>query len=87
VRQPHSKLSSPLERDTDKLRRIQPVCTAPATIMMYDERQETSQEARRAALLRALAIVQRYQDQNWRRLRVNDICTDIKRLLTEEANR
>jgi len=55
--------------------------------MTHDERQETSQEARRAALLRAIAIVQRYQDQNWRRLRVNDICADIRRLLTEEANR
>ena len=55
--------------------------------MTHDERQETSQEVTRAALLRAVAIVQRYQDQNWRRLRVNDICTDIKRLLKEEASR
>jgi hypothetical protein len=67
------------------------VRAAPATIMTYDERQATSeemsQEVRRAAMLWALAIVQRYQDQNWRRLRVNDICTDIKRLLKEEADR
>ena len=37
--------------------------------------------------MRAVAIVQRYQDENWRRLRVNDICTEIKRLLKEEAAR
>ena len=77
----------PLEHGNDKLRRIQPVAAPPVTIMTHDERQETSQEVTRAALLRAVAIVQRYQDQNWRRLRVNDICTDIKRLLKEEANR
>jgi hypothetical protein len=46
---------------------------------------EERQEVKREALMRALAIVQRYQDANWRRLRVNDICTDIKRLLHEEA--
>ncbi len=46
---------------------------------------EERQEVKREALMRALAIVQRYQDANWRRLRVNDICTDIKRLLQEEA--
>ena len=51
--------------------------------MTHDEREEV----RREALLRALAIVQRYQDENWRRLRVNDICTEIKRLLKEEAAR
>jgi hypothetical protein len=51
--------------------------------MTQDERQEV----RREALTRALAIVQRYQDENWRRLRVNDICTDLKRLIKEEANR
>jgi hypothetical protein len=44
-------------------------------------------EVRREALLRALALVQKYQDENWRRLRVNDICTDIKRLLREEVSR
>ena len=51
--------------------------------MTYEEREEVEREA----LLRALAIVQRYQDENWRRLRVNDICSDIKRLLNEEAVR
>jgi len=35
----------------------------------------------------AMAIVQQYQDENWRRLRVNDICSDIKRRLNEEAGR
>jgi hypothetical protein len=46
---------------------------------------EERKEVKREALLRALAIVQQYQDANWRRLRVNDICSDIKRLLHEEA--
>jgi hypothetical protein len=36
-------------------------------------------------LHRAIAIVQRYQNENWRRLRVNDICSDINRLLKAEA--
>jgi hypothetical protein len=49
--------------------------------------QEERDEIRRAALLRAVAIVQRYQDENWRRLRVNDICTELKRLIKEEAAR
>jgi hypothetical protein len=49
--------------------------------------QEERRELRRNALLRAVAIVQRYQDENWRRLRVNDICTDIKRLISDEAAR
>jgi hypothetical protein len=48
--------------------------------MTHEEREEVKREA----LLRALAIVQRYQDENWRRLRVNDICFDIKRLISEE---
>ena len=48
---------------------------------------EERQEVRRDALMRAMAIVQQYQDENWRRLRVNDICSDIKRLLNEEADR
>jgi hypothetical protein len=52
-----------------------------------EEWQEQRKQVRREALLRAIAIVQRYQDNNWRRLRVNDICTDIKRLLKEEAQR
>jgi hypothetical protein len=49
--------------------------------MTFEEREEVERET----LLRAIAIVQRYQDENWRRLRVNDICSDIKRLLNEEA--
>ena len=49
--------------------------------------QEEQDEVRREALMRAVAIVQRYQDENWRRLRVNDICTELKRLLKEEAAR
>jgi len=51
--------------------------------MTQDERDE----ARREGLLRALALVQRYQEENWRRLRVADICADIKRLINEEAAR
>jgi hypothetical protein len=57
--------------------------TAPTNVMTQDERQQV----RREALMRALAIVQRYQDENWRRLRVNDICADLKRLLKAEAAR
>ena len=57
--------------------------TAPTNVMTSDERQEV----RREALMRALAIVQRYQDENWRRLRVNDICADLKRLIKREAER
>jgi hypothetical protein len=44
-------------------------------------------EIRRQTLLRAVALVQRYQDENWRRLRVNDICTHIKRILHDEVSR
>jgi hypothetical protein len=57
--------------------------TQPAPVMTEDERQQV----RREALMRALAIVQRYQDENWRRLRVNDICADLKRLIKAEAAR
>jgi hypothetical protein len=57
--------------------------TAPTNVMTADERQAV----RREALMRALAIVQRYQDENWRRLRVNDICADLKRLIKHEAER
>ena len=49
--------------------------------------QEERDVVRREALLRAVAIVQRYQDENWRRLRVNDICTELKRLIKDEAAR
>jgi hypothetical protein len=54
---------------------------APASGLRADERQTVQREA----LMRAVAIVQRYQDENWRRLRVNDICSEIKRLIKEEA--
>ena len=46
---------------------------------------EEREQVERETLQRALAIVQKYQDENWRRLRVNDICSDIRRLLNEEA--
>jgi hypothetical protein len=55
--------------------------------MSSDLTHEQRQEVRRGALLRAAAIVQQYQDQNWRRLRVNDVCSDIRRLLAEEVAR
>jgi hypothetical protein len=48
---------------------------------MTDQERE---QVKREGLRRALAIVQRYQDENWRRLRVNDICFDLKRLISEE---
>ena len=48
---------------------------------MTDDEHE---QVKREGLRRALALVQRYQDENWRRLRVNDICFDIKRLISEE---
>jgi hypothetical protein len=47
--------------------------------------QDEREDVKREALMRAVAIVQQYQDENWRRLRVNDICSDIKRLLQAEA--
>jgi hypothetical protein len=49
--------------------------------------EEEQDDVKRQGLLRALALVQKYQNENWRRLRVNDICTEIKRLLKEEAER
>jgi hypothetical protein len=48
--------------------------------------QEGRDEVRREALMRAVAIVQRYQNENWRRLRVADICTQLKRLLEREVS-
>jgi hypothetical protein len=51
--------------------------------MTQDERDE----ARSEGLLRAFALVQRYEAQNWRRLRVTDICSDIKRVINDEAAR
>jgi hypothetical protein len=57
--------------------------TDEATSMTEEQRDEM----KRQGLLRALDIVQRYQDENWRRLRVNDICAELKRLLKQEAAR
>lgn len=48
---------------------------------------EDRDQIKRQGLLRALALVQKYQDEHWRRLRVNDICTEIKRLIQDEAAR
>jgi hypothetical protein len=45
------------------------------------------EEAKREGLMEARAVVQRYQKANWRKLRVNDICDDIKRLIGEAAER
>jgi hypothetical protein len=45
------------------------------------------EEAKREGLMEARVVVERYQNANWRRLRVNDICDDIKRLIDEEAER
>ena len=73
---------TPVELRRDKLRHIQRVSLL-RSVMTPEEREEVKREA----LLRALAIVQRYQDENWRRLRVNDICFEIKRLISQEATR
>jgi hypothetical protein len=56
-------------------------------VLTTGKMQEERDAVRREALMWAVAIVQRYQDENWRRLRVNDICTELKRLLKEEAAR
>jgi hypothetical protein len=42
-------------------------------------------EAIRAGLLRALAMVQRYQKKNGRLLQVSEVCRDITRLIRKEA--
>jgi hypothetical protein len=55
---------------------------APAGALRPDDRRAVRHEA----LMRAIAIVQRYQDENWRRLRVNDICADLKRLIRKETD-
>ena len=44
-------------------------------------------EAKREGLVRALIVVERYQRTNERRLRVSDICSDIKRLINDEVAR
>ena len=45
--------------------------------MTRDERQQVEREAFETAI----AIVQKYQNDHWRRLRVNEICSEIKCLL------
>jgi hypothetical protein len=49
--------------------------------------QDEHNEARLEGLERALEIVRRYQDVNWRKLRATDICTDIKRVINDEVAR
>jgi hypothetical protein len=36
---------------------------------------------------RAIALIQKYQNENWRRARVNIICSEIKLLLNQELTR
>ena len=48
--------------------------------MTSDEREQ----ARREAFETAIAIVQKYQNDHWRRLRVNEICSEIKVLLRKQ---
>jgi hypothetical protein len=38
---------------------------------------------RRETLKRAIAVVQTYRDENYRRLRVNDICDEIMKRLAQ----
>jgi hypothetical protein len=40
---------------------------------------------RRETLKRAIAVVQKYRDENYRRLRVNDICDEIMQRLAQEV--
>jgi hypothetical protein len=49
--------------------------------------QNERDEAKRQGLILALAVVERYQRMNERRLRVSDICIDIKRLINAEVVR
>ena len=51
--------------------------------MTQDERNEVKLEG----LEQALEIVRQYQNNNWRRLRVNEVCADLKQLLSEEFER
>jgi hypothetical protein len=41
---------------------------------------------RRATLKRAIAVVKKYRDENYRRLRVNDICDEIMQRLAQEVS-
>jgi hypothetical protein len=46
---------------------------------------EEREQIRRETLRRAVALVQRYRNQNRQQLGVNDICLEISRLLKTEA--
>jgi hypothetical protein len=43
-----------------------------------------SEQVRRETFEAAIAIVQKYQNDHWRRLRVNEICSEIACLLKKE---
>ena len=60
-----------------------PIAFQRVGIMTQNERDE----AERQGLILALAVVERYQRMNERRLRVSDICIDIKRLINAEVVR
>jgi hypothetical protein len=47
--------------------------------------QNERDEAIRDGLLEAVAVVLRYQKKNGRQLGVNEVCRDLKRLISEEA--
>ena len=51
--------------------------------MTHEERQQVIRET----LERAMSIVQKYQNANWRKLKVAIICSEIKSLLAEERSR
>jgi hypothetical protein len=51
--------------------------------MTSEEREQVRQET----FERAKAIVQKYQNDNWRQLRVNKICSELKMLLEKAASR
>jgi hypothetical protein len=46
--------------------------------------EEDQQRIERETLERAIAVIQQYQNDNYRRARVNTICSEIKYLLTQE---
>jgi hypothetical protein len=48
---------------------------------------EQRQKVQFDTLQRAIAVIQAYQNKHWRRLRVAQVCFDLKSLLREEANR
>jgi hypothetical protein len=48
---------------------------------------EQRQKVQFDTLQRAIAVIQAYQNKHWRRLRVAQVCFDLKSLLQEEADR